>query len=141
MQQYIEFGTRHWELLLSFLVILILLIALELRNRFTGFPQLSAQEATRLINREDAQVLDIRDEASYSKGHIIGGINIPSANLEDKLSKLKVNKAKPIILVFSMGQTPAKIATLLQKQGFEDISILKGGIASWQSAGLPLVKD
>lgn len=140
MQQLIEFGLHHWELLLAFIVVLALLIGLELRNRFTGFPQLSAHEVTRLINREDAQVVDIRDDASFARGHIIGSINIPMAEVETKLAKTKKDKAKPLIIVFSVGQTPAKIATLLQNQGFEDISILKGGIASWQSAGLPLVK-
>lgn len=140
MQQFIEFGLHHWELLLAFFVVLLLLIGLEVRNRFTGFPQLSAHEVTRLINREDAQVLDIRDDTSFTKGHIIGSINIPTTDIENKLNKLKKDKAKPLIIVFSVGQTPAKTATLLQNQGFEDLSILKGGIASWQSAGLPLVK-
>lgn len=139
MQQLIEFSLHHWELLLAFFAVLIVLIALEAHNRFTGFPQLSAHEITRLINREDALVLDIRDQSSFAKGHIIGSINIPE-KIENNIEKIKKYKTKPIIIVFSTGQTPAKTATLMQNQGFEDISLIKGGIASWQNAGLPLVK-
>ncbi len=138
MQQFIEFGLRHWELLLPFFIVLLILIGLEVRNRFTGFPQLSTSEVTRLINREDALILDIRDSKNFDKGHIIGALNI--VDVEANAEKLKKYKTKPIVIVFSVGQTPAKTADLLLKHGFEDISILKGGIASWQSAGLPLVK-
>lgn len=141
MQQVIEFSLRHWELLLAFFATVILFIAVELRNRFTGFPQLSSQEVTRLINREDAQVLDIRDSTSFDKGHIVGSLNIAAADIETKTDKLKKYKTKPLVIVFSVGQPAVKIATLLQKQGFEDISLLKGGIVSWQNASLPLVKD
>lgn len=137
MQQFIDFGFRHWELVLAFLATLLLLIGIEARNRFMGFPQLSPHEVTRLINREDALVLDTRDSSSFEKGHIINSLNL--SDVEAGAGKLKKYKTKPIVII-SGGPVPTKTADLLLKQGFEDISILKGGISSWQSAGLPLVK-
>lgn len=141
MQQFIEFSIRHWELWLAFLVVLCLLLGFEMRSRFTGFPQLSAQATTLLINRENALVLDIRDSSSFNKGHIIGSINIPLAELEDKVKSLEKHKKRTVVIIYSVGQSTTKVANLLQNKGFADINTLKGGITTWQNAGLPLIKD
>ncbi len=141
MQTYLDFITQHWELCLAFVVILALLLALELRAKLSGLAQVSPQQATLLMNHEDAVILDIRDNKQFSAGHIIGAINIPAAELEQNLQQLEKHKAKPIIIVHSPSQPPHKTGVLLQTNSFANVSNLSGGISAWQSAGLPLVKD
>ena len=47
------------------------LIIVTLRQRVSG-PRLSPAQATQLINREDALVIDVREQAEWSGGHIGG---------------------------------------------------------------------
>ena len=46
-------------------------------RRFGGGPSISAAQATQLINREDALVVDVRDPGEYGAGHILGAKNVP----------------------------------------------------------------
>lgn len=141
MQQFIEFSLHHWELWLAFLIVLILLIFFELHGRLTGLPQLSHHHATLLINRQDAIILDIRDANSFAQGHIAGAINIPYDELSVKINKLANHKERPILIIPNTAQPQTKQAgVLLKKNGYHKIHTLRGGIATWQNAGLPLVK-
>jgi rhodanese-related sulfurtransferase len=141
MQQYITFIQNHWELCLAFVVILVLYLALELRAKLSGLAQVSPQQATLLMNHEDAVILDIRDAGQFSAGHILGAINIPAAEIEKNIEQLTKYQSKPIIIVHSPTQPPHKTGVILQENGFVNVSNLSGGIAAWQTAGLPLVKS
>jgi rhodanese-related sulfurtransferase len=140
MQQLIDFCLRHWELCLAFVAILIVLAGTELRGRLTGFKAVSPQEATFLINREDALVLDLRTDDLFTKGHIVNAINIPLVDLVTKLGQLAKFKGKPLILVVNGTQAPTKVDALLEEGGFSKICYLQGGMAAWQSASFPVVK-
>jgi len=141
MHEFIDFALHHWELVLALVVILILLLTFELHGKLTGTSGLSPHEATLLINREDAIVLDIRDSNNFAKGHITRAINIAHADLNAKLKQLDKYKEKPIIICFVTGQPHNKVGRVLKENGFTKIYHLKGGITAWQDAGLPLTKD
>ncbi len=139
-QQLIQFITRHWPLVLALLVILVLLLMDELfRQRNSN--RLSPQQATTLINREHAFVLDVRERDVFNTAHIINSVNIASADIRDKPEKLKKYQGKPTILVCNTGQNAQLLATRLQKQGFAQVYVLAGGLQAWKNAGLPLTKN
>jgi len=140
LQQLLEFSLRHWDLVLAFIVVLILLLVFELHTKLTGIPAVSPQQTTLLINHNDALVLDIRDANNFTKGHILGALNLPVAELENKIKQFEKYKDKPVILVYNTGQAHHKMSRSLKKQGFTDLYYLKGGINAWQQASLPLVK-
>jgi rhodanese-related sulfurtransferase len=140
MQQYTNFFFHHIDLWIAFFVILALLLGLEIRNKLMGLKSISPQEAIHLMNRENAVVLDVRDAKQFAAGHIIGALNIPEAELNDKISHLERDKSLPVIVVFMLGQPTTKIAALLKSSGFTHVVSLRGGIANWQNAGLPLEK-
>jgi rhodanese-related sulfurtransferase len=106
-------------------------------RRSTGGPRVTATEATRLINREDAVVVDIRDQGEYQAGHILGAKNVPLARVES--GELK-SKDKTIIVYCETGDRAPKAAAALKKQGFEKVVNLSGGLAAWKQAGLPVAK-
>ncbi len=141
MQPYLNFALQHWELCLAFVVILGLLLGLELRVKLSGLAQLSPNDAVLLINREEAVILDIRDTAQFAKGHILGAINLPAAELEQKIRQLDKYSDKTIIIVHSTSQPPGKTGVTLQNNGFLNVKNLRGGISAWVNANLPLVKD
>ena len=45
-----------------------------------------------------------------------------------------------MVLVCRTGTASETAAKALKKAGFENVSVLEGGIPSWQQAELPLVK-
>ena len=107
-------------------------------RRGAGGPWVTTSEATHLINREDALVVDVRDPGEYSTGHIIGARNVPVARLDD--ADLVKRKGKPVIVYCDTGERAGKAVAALKKQGFERVVNLTGGLRAWQQAGLPVEK-
>lgn len=139
-QQLLQFITRHWALVLALLVILILLLIDELfRQRQSN--RMSPQQATNLINREHATVIDLRERDAYLAAHIINAVNLTLADVRDKPEKLKKYQGKPILLVCNAGQNSQLLSARLQKQGLTKVYVLSGGIQAWKNAGLPLTKN
>ncbi len=137
MDQVIEFVSNHWMLATAWVVLFSLLIVTLSK---TSSKVIGNQEVTTLINREKATAIDIRSKADFSKGHLLGSINIPAAELKNAEDKLEKLKQAPIILVDANGMQAAASAQLLQKKGYSQVSRLQGGIASWINDNLPLDK-
>src|SRR3990172_11387401 len=57
-------------------------------RRGAGGPWLTTLQATHMINRDDAVVIDVRDAAEYAKGHILGARSAPLPDLERRLAEL-----------------------------------------------------
>lgn len=109
-------------------------------RRGAGGASVSTLEATQLINRQNALVLDVRGAEEFGAGHILSARNIPLAQLESRLSDLGKHKDKPIIVVCQTGSRSGAAASALRKGGFAQVFNLSGGVAAWQQAGLPLEK-
>lgn len=103
--------------------------------------EVGAFEAVQLINRRDALVLDTRDTGDYAAGHIAHARHVPEAQLADRVKELDKYKARPLIVSCKTGSRATAVAGLLRKQGFAEAFALRGGIAAWQQAGLPLEKS
>jgi len=138
MQQYFQFLTEQWLLTSAFVVIIILLLANELYAAKKGAKKCTPSVATRLLNQENAQAIDVREKAEFKSGHITGSKNIPLSVLTTKDPNLSHDK--PIIVVCRVGQRAQKGALLLKKQGYTKVYVLSGGVTAWRNDGLPLVK-
>lgn len=103
-----------------------------------GAANLTPAEATLLMNREDALVLDVRETGEWGTGHITGARHITMAQLEKRLSELDKFKDKPIIVVCATGNRSSSACGLLKKHGFGKVFSLGGGVSSWRDASLPL---
>jgi rhodanese-related sulfurtransferase len=135
-----EFVINHWALSLSFVGILILLIANEVRSRLYGAPQLGPHAATQTLNSEDALVLDVREDREFQQGHIANALHIPLAQLNKRLPELEKYRDRTVVTYCRSGQRSNSAAALLRKHGFASVYNLAGGIAAWQSANLPVTK-
>ena len=107
-------------------------------RKSTGGPWVNTAEATHLINREDALVVDVRDPGEYGAGHILGAKNVPLSRLDD--GELSKRKERPVIVYCDGGERAGKAISVLKKQGFARVVNLSGGIKAWQQAGLPVEK-
>jgi rhodanese-related sulfurtransferase len=137
MEQFIEFVGNHW-ILSSVWVVLFMLLIISYSK--TSSKMIGVQEATMLLNREEAVVIDIRAKADYKKGHILGSVNIPTNQLDEGAKGLPKDKSKPLILVCHSGVTTASVAQKLHKLGYDNLHRLQGGITSWKGENLPLEK-
>ena len=111
-----------------------------LLRKGTGGPWVNTLQATQLMNRDDALVIDVRPAAEFAKGHILGARNIPLADLERRAADLEKFKARPVILHCGDGNRAGGGVALLRKSGFANVVNLSGGYAAWQQAGLPVEK-
>lgn len=103
--------------------------------------EVGAFEAVQLINRRDALVLDIRDTGDYAAGHITNARHIPEAQLPDRMKELDKHKSRPVIVSCRTGSRAPAVSGMLRKRGFSEAFALRGGIAAWQQASLPLEKS
>ena len=138
MDQYLEFAANHTLLMAALLFSFFLLIFTELRRKAGGLVNVEPQDAVKLINN-DAVVLDLRSPEAFARGHIVNAKNIPFDELDAKNEKLEGFRSRPIVAVCDSGVTSSRAVTKLRKSGFESVFGLKGGIAGWTQANLPLV--
>ncbi|ERS92026.1 MULTISPECIES: rhodanese-like domain-containing protein [unclassified Halomonas] len=138
IDQLFEFVQNHPLLVGAFLLVLTAWVLYEVRNSAAG--GVTAGEATQLINREDAVVVDIREAGDFKAGHIAGARNIPQSRLDERMSELEKVKDKPIIVVCKHGQAAGAAVAKLSKAGYPRVLKLKGGMMQWQADGLPVVK-
>jgi rhodanese-related sulfurtransferase len=99
---------------------------------------ISVQEATVLLNREDAIVVDVRETHEWSAGHIAGAKHIALAQLANHISEIEKLKERPIIVCCASGNRSSSACKTLQNAGFTKVHNLSGGIAAWRDAGLPI---
>lgn len=116
-----------------------MLIAELLRGR-AGAGGLSPVEATQLINRENAVVVDVREVAEFATGHLPNARNIPLGELEKRSGELAKFKNKPLILVCQSGARSGRAMATVKAAGFDKVYNLAGGVAQWRKDNLPIVK-
>lgn len=138
MQQYLEFVSNHTLLVGGLVFTFFLLLFTELRRKALGVTSVEPQDAVKLINN-DAVVIDLRSAEAFTRGHIVHAKNIPFDELAARGELLEKYKSKPIVAVCDAGTTAGKAVQLLQKSGVKDVYSLRGGIAAWTQANLPLV--
>lgn len=76
-----------------------------------------------------SQVIDVREVPEFDAKHILGARNIPFS--EFKLRFSEIRKDQPIYLYDDHMNYVSRAAHILKKNGYEDISILKGGFSQW----------
>lgn len=105
-----------------------------------GGKALSLQELTRLVNKDEAVVVDVREKKEYKAGHIVDAIHIAHQKLASRLSELEKHKSKIIIVVDKAGQHTGAAVKVLKDAGFS-ANRMQGGMAEWTGQNLPVVKD
>jgi rhodanese-related sulfurtransferase len=135
----LKFLLDNWYLILAALVSGGML-AWPMVSRGTGGGGVSPAEAVRLINREKAVLIDVREAEEFAAGHAVGARNLPLATLEGDKS-LPKNKTLPIVLLCAKGAHAGRAAGMLRKLGHENVQPILGGLAAWREAQLPIEKS
>ena len=98
-------------------------------------PSTDAQEAYNTVARREAVILDVRESHEWKAGHAPGARNIPLSSLRARLDQLAGERR--YIAVCRSGSRSRSATAQLRAAGIEAVN-LKGGMAAWHRAGLPL---
>ncbi|MDG2060752.1 MAG: rhodanese-like domain-containing protein [SAR86 cluster bacterium] len=124
----------------AFFVLIFLVFFLIFYEGKKGGKRVDNTEATRLINKENCLVLDLRPAHEFNIGHLSNAVNLLIEDVGDQINTLQKDKEKPLLLVCQTGSVSKKAGISLKKSGYENLYILSGGMMGWQNAGLPTIK-
>lgn len=114
--------------------------ALLLPNLQRRGARVSQLQATQYMNQAKTLVLDVRSAEEFATGHLPSAKNIPIKELESRIKEIEKSKGNVVITVCASGVRSSSAVSILNKAGFEKAFSLDGGIAAWQSQGLPTIK-
>ena len=140
INQLIEFSGNNAMLVMALVVIIIMLVSGEIQQRIGGVKHLEPHDATRMLNHDNAIMIDMRNDKDYQAGHIVNAVHLPEYN-DSTIKRLEKFRERPLIIYCRSGQQSAGVCSKLRKQGFEPVYNLKGGVLAWQNANLPLSKS
>jgi hydroxyacylglutathione hydrolase len=84
-------------------------------------------------------ILDVRGISEYQESHIEGAVNIHVGYLKDNLEKLP--KEKEIVVHCMTGIRSSLAASILQGEGFTNVTNLTGGFVQWEQRGFETVTN
>ncbi len=141
IDQYIEFATNHWMLVVAFLAVTYFLIQDVFESSLRKYQTISPMLTVTKLNTGNPIVVDVRDASDFNKGHISDAIQIPLASLESQIKKIELYKKDDVIVVCQTGMRSATACANLTKLGFEHIYQMTGGMQSWEDNKLPVVAN
>jgi rhodanese-related sulfurtransferase len=91
-----------------------------------------------LRGNEELAVLDAREELSFGKSHILYASCMPLSRLEYLADAMVPRRSTPIVFCDAGEGLAERAAERLSVLGYEDVSVLDGGIDAWKAAGFEL---
>lgn len=141
VNEIMPFVKNHLFLSLGWIALFVIIIYLTVKSKLTKIKVVSNAQAIHMMNKEEAVIVDIRSADNFKKGHITEALNILPIDIKNNSIKaIEKHKQLPVILVDDNGMSANTSGELLSKQGFEQVFVLKDGIAGWNGENLPLVK-
>lgn len=102
--------------------------------------QVAPAQASLMINRSKAIVLDIRDDAQQkAQGTVPDARRIAVDQIKDKAASVFKDKSQPVLVMCQNGQRSGAAASVLRSLGYTEVYIVEGGVAAWVEAGMPVV--
>lgn len=86
----------------------------------------------RIADVPELQLVDVRNPGEAEAGMIADAVNIPVGQLPDRLAEL--DRHRPTVVYCAGGYRSSMAASLLRKNGFDDVSDLLGGYNAWDEA-------
>lgn len=97
-------------------------------------PQLTVHDLK--DRREQIDIVDVRSDEEWRKGHIPGAKHLFLPDLERSLGR--IDKTRPTAVYCDSGYRASLAASLLQRRGFSDVSNVPGSWQAWTKAGYPV---
>ncbi|MGC2161460.1 MAG: MBL fold metallo-hydrolase [Silvibacterium sp.] len=95
--------------------------------------------AEELASAEAPMVLDVRTPGEWAAQHIAGSVNLPLNHLVERMGE--VPRDRRIAVHCAGGYRSSIAASLLHQEGITNVAEIAGGLAAWEAAHLPLVRE
>jgi rhodanese-related sulfurtransferase len=139
-QRLPEFIGNHYLLVAALVVVIVILLRTEIGQLTRRYKMISPAELVRLINRDNALVIDVSPQADFDKGHIAGARHVALNLIDPEHKELAKVRELPVAVVCRSGMTAQGVCARLSKAGFTRVHCLEGGLNAWIAAELPIVK-
>jgi rhodanese-related sulfurtransferase len=83
-------------------------------------------------------LVDVREELTFSLGHLLWARSIPLSRLELRFAQLVPRLTARIVLVDDNDGLAQRATDVLALAGYTDIATLDGGVSGWEKAGFEL---
>jgi rhodanese-related sulfurtransferase len=94
--------------------------------------ELQASQSTAVIFVDTSQ--------EFARGHVPGARWVPRGWMELWIGDMVPAKTTPVAVTCVDGCSSVLAASTLKELGYQSVSVLDGGMAAWQKAGLPVEK-
>ena len=104
-------------------------------------------EMMSLSSTRSVLILDARPEIFYRLGHIPSALSLPRDDFEKEYqalqTTLQAHRDKPVVVYCSDNgcHDSQMVADALQKLGFANVRLFRGGWSDWESSNLPEEKE
>ena len=102
-------------------------------------PQMTPREARDRLARGAITVLDVRTQAEWDEGHIVGARLVPLGHLAARVAQLP--RDRPIVVHCQGGGRSSMAASVLLAGGVKDVVNLAGGMGAWRGEGFDVERD
>ncbi len=83
-------------------------------------------------------ILDAREEGEFGEAHLFWAVPCPLSTADLIAPRLLPRRSVPVVAVDAGEGHAERLAGILARLGYADVSVLEGGIAAWQEAGFEL---
>ena len=84
-------------------------------------------------NMGNYYVIDIRNEAEFSSGHVQGAVNVAMDELLSHIESIKNSASDEIVIVSRTGQRSAYAVSLLRLYGYKNVYSMDFGMGQWNA--------
>jgi rhodanese-related sulfurtransferase len=99
-----------------------------------GIPQIAVDELKHWLDeKQDLQLIDVRQPGEYKSGHVPAATNIPLTHLTDRVSELDPDRRTAVIC--AGGYRSSAATSILARLGFKNLFNVVGGTSAWINAG------
>ncbi len=112
------------------IVVVIVVLFFIVGSAQGSYQEVSASELDDFMKENpNYQYIDVRESYEYSGGHVKGFKNIASGNILN--GNFNLSKDKKVVVICRSGSRSKKVATYLDKEGYEVINV-KDGIMNYK---------
>ncbi len=89
-----------------------------------------------LESANPASIINVEVSTDFSNGHVAGARWVPRGSLELQIGEVAPDKSASVVVTCNSGQNAIFAGASLKVMGYQDVSVLDGGMAAWRRAGL-----
>jgi rhodanese-related sulfurtransferase len=97
--------------------------------------ELAAERVAELLERGEAQLVDVREAYEWDEGRIPGARHIELERLAARAGE--IGRERPVVFQCRLGARSAMATAAFRASGWDAYN-LTGGIQAWADAGLPM---